>query len=243
MKVHLTVIFLILQTSIFAQQRPLQTVNLKDGSQIQGVVVLDSADVVKVKVVTPQVISLNRSHISTIEAYKKPIQSFQSHGGYYMNASSGILAGKNSYGGAYSFSVQISNGYWFKDGIMVGVGTGIEHLGVPLMPLFADFAIHPLKQRVSPSIYLRAGYGFALGASEQYYNYYNSNDNEAKGGLLLNAGVGVTIFTHDNVAVNIGLGYRYQRVTEYFESYWWSTIREVTTDFNRIEIKLGLLFM
>jgi hypothetical protein len=243
MRVYFTVVLVITNLVIYAQQRPLQTVNLKDGSQIQGIVVLDSADVIKFKVVSPQVITINRNQISTIEAYTKPVQSFQSNGGYYMNASSGILAGENSYGGAYSFSVQLSNGYWFKDGLMVGLGTGIEHLGVPLMPLFADFAIHPLEQRVSPSIYLRAGYGFALGASEEYYSSYYSNASDAKGGLLLNAGIGVTMFTHENVAVNIGLGYRYQRVTEYFENYWWSTIREVTTDFNRIEIKLGLLFM
>ncbi len=162
--------------------------------------------------------------------------------GYYVHFKVSVLAGKNESGDAYNASFQLSNGMQFADGFSLGVGLGIEELGAPVIPLYADIKYNYLPGRVSPFLFVRAGYGFALQVEAD--DYYDSNNlNSPVGGFMFNGGIGMALFSFQRTAITVGLGYRYQKVTIPVYNYWWSSYsREVETKFNRIEILFGFIF-
>lgn len=152
------------------------------------------------------------------------------------------MAGKNESGDAYNASFQLSNGMQFDNGFSLGVGSGIEELGAPVIPLYVDIKYNYLPGRISPFLFLRAGYGFALQVEPDDY-YENNNLNPPYGGFMFNGGIGMAMFSFQRTAITVGLGYRYQKVTIPLYNYWWSSYsREVETKFNRIEILFGFIF-
>jgi len=240
------ILFALISLPVFSQLSRKQTIVLDDGSRIMGTIVSDSSGTVSVKITNPQVINVDKSKISSIEAYVDPNQMLSKSKGYYIQFSSSLLAGKNDWGNAYSMSFQLSNGYQFPWGLSVGLGSGIEHFNVPLIPLYADISYHPWNGRVSPFLYVRSGYSFALTDQETNYLEYDymSNYGDPEGGLLLNGGVGLSLFTWNKAAVTLGLGYRFQKVTVDRYNYWWGSnySTEIISYFNRFEMKLGFLF-
>ncbi len=235
----------VLLTITAAGQKPRkQTVVLNDGSRISGTLVSDSSDYLEIRVNSPQVIRVAKPHISSIEDIVYPVKKNFNTEGLYIKFSSAILTGKNAGGNESSLSFNLSTGYHFKNGIGVGVGSGMEELGVVLVPLYADFNYTPVKSRISPFFWLKSGYGFATSEPEVTYEFYSSSESKTKGGFLFNTGAGISMYTRQRTAVSIGIGYRYQKTTTSRDSWWWggSAIRETETHFNRLELQLGFTF-
>ncbi|MBE0674002.1 MAG: hypothetical protein IH591_05020, partial [Bacteroidales bacterium] len=46
-------------------------------------------------------------------------------------------------------------------------------------------------------------------------------------------------------AINVGIGYRYQKVTLNEDLWWWgrSSVRHTVTEYYRLEFHLGFVFM
>ena len=235
----------LLTLSATGQQRKYNVV-LNDGSRISGTIVCDSAGYLDIKVTTPQIIRVGKSQVSSLETLAYPVKKNLKTDGYYIRFSTGILSGKNENGNQGSLSFHLSNGYMFKSGLAIGIGSGIEELGVVLVPLYADLRFTPLSSAISPYAWLKAGYGFATSDQAVYYDYYASSDSKSKGGFLFNTGAGISLFTWQRTAINIGIGYRYPKVTISRDQYWWgggSSVRETVTHFNRLELHLGFIFM
>jgi hypothetical protein len=234
----------LLTLSATGQQRKYNVV-LNDGSRISGTIVGDSAGYVDIKVTTPQIIRIGKSQVSSLETQAYPVKKNLKTEGYYIRFSTGILTGKNESGKQSSFSFHLANGYRFKNGVGIGVGSGIEELGVVIIPLYADLNYTPLNSRISPYAWLKSGYGFAASEETVNYDYYSSPGSISEGGFLFNAGAGISMFTWKRTAVNIGIGYRYQKVTISRDQYWWyggTAVRETVTHFNRLELHLGFIF-
>ncbi|MDZ7634801.1 MAG: hypothetical protein U5L72_10445 [Bacteroidales bacterium] len=102
---------------------------LSDGSRISGTIVGDTAGYLDIKVTTPQVIRIGKSQVSSVEALKYPLKKSLKTSGYYVRFSSGILSGKDESGNQSSLSFHLSNGYQFRKGIAIGIGSGMEELG------------------------------------------------------------------------------------------------------------------
>jgi len=222
------------------------TVLLNDGSRIPGAIVGDTAGYLDIKVLSPQVIRINKSHVSSVEPLRYPIKRSQRTSGYYARFSAGFLSGKDESGNQSSLSFHLSNGYQFKNGIALGIGSGMEELGVVLVPLYADFRYTPLNTGISPYFWLKAGHGFAIDDQAVSYVDDSSSDNGHEGGFLFNSGVGISMFTWRRTAVNVGIGYRYQKVTLNESYYWWygpSSVRQTVTQYYRLEFHLGFVFM
>jgi hypothetical protein len=231
--------------SATAQNRK-YTVVLSDGSRISGTIVGDTAGYLDIKVLTPQVIRIGKSQVSSVEALKYPVKRSMKTSGYYVRFSTGFLSGKNESGNQSSLSFHLSNGYQFKNGIAVGIGSGMEELGVVLVPLYADLRYTPLNSGLSPYIWLKTGHGFAI--TDQAVSYVDdaaSADNGHEGGFLFNAGAGISMFTWKRTAINVGIGYRYQKVTLNEDLWWWgrSSVRHTVTEYYRLEFHLGFVFM
>ncbi len=223
------------------------TVVLNDGSRITGTIVGDSTDYLDLKITSPQVIRVGRSQVSSVEPVSYPVKRNLKTSGYYARLSLGFLSGNNESGHQSSLSFNLSNGYQFRNGFAVGIGSGMEELGVVLVPLYVDLRFTPFNSELSPYLWMKTGYGFAITDDTSSQMYDSSANNKGEGGFLFNTGAGISLFTWKRTAVNVGLGYRYQKVTLKQDQYiyWWggSTLRETVTQYYRLEFHLGFVFM
>ncbi len=221
------------------------TVVLNDGSRISGTIVGDSTDYLDLKITSPQVIRIGRSQVFSVETVKYPVKKNLKTSGYYVRFSTGLLSGKNESGNQSSLSFHLSNGYQFKNGLAVGIGSGMEELGVVLLPLYADFRYTPFNSGLSPYVWLKTGHGFAL-SDQAVTNYdYALTNGKTEGGFLFNSGIGISMFTWKRTALNVGLGYRYQKVTLNEDLHWWggNSVRHTITQYYRVEFHLAFVFM
>lgn len=238
-----TALLLAITLIVQAQKGERQTVVLNDFTILTGTIVADSSDYLMMRLKRPQVIILSKSQIYSTDNFKPAEQGFEDKQGYSIRLTTSVLAGRNSSGKTASLSFHLSNGYQFRNGLSMGFGTGIEELDAVVMPVYADLRYQPLKTRVSPFIWVKSGYGFPVGDQGEggyyYYGYYP----EAKGGGMFNTGAGIALYSWRRNAVNIGIGYRYQKL-RYKQTYSWSgeSDNEVITRFNRVEVQFGFIF-
>ena len=237
------VVCVLLTLSATGQHRK-QTVVLNDGSRISGTIVRDSSGYLDLKVLTPQIIRIGKSQVSSLEELRYPVKRNQKTEGYFIRISAGTLTGKNEYGKTGTFSFHLSNGYQFKNGFGIGIGSGMEELGVVLVPLYVDLRYTPFSSKVSPFAWIKTGYGIAITDQAATYVDYSSLDRKSEGGFLFNTGAGISMFTWNRTALNIGLGYRYQKSILRQDLYWWggNSVRETVTHFNRLEMHLAFVF-
>lgn len=240
-----TAVCVLLTLTATGQQRR-YTVMLNDGSRISGTIVGDTTGYLDIKVLTPQVIRINRSHVSSVEPLQYPVKKNLKTSGYYVRFSSGILSGNNESGNQSSLSFHLSNGYQFKNGLALGIGSGMEELGEVLVPLYADLRFTLFNSGLSPYLWLKTGHSFAVSDQAVTYIDDSSGENKSEGGFLFGTGVGISMFTWKKTAVNVGIGYRYQKVTLNEDYYWWygtNSVRHTVTQYYRLEFHLGFVFM
>ena len=145
-----TTICVALTLTAAGQKQRKQTVVLNDGSRISGTIVTDSSDYLEIKVVVPQILKIRKAQVSSMEPVTYPVKVNQKTGGYFIHLSASILTGENELGNTTSYSFHLSNGYQFKNGLGVGIGSGLEEMEVSIIPLYADIRYYPLKTRISP---------------------------------------------------------------------------------------------
>jgi hypothetical protein len=242
-RIFASAIFVALTLTAAGQKQRTQTVVLNDGSRISGTIVTDSSDYLEIKVIVPQKLKISKARVSFIEPVTYPVKVNQKTNGYFIHLSASILTGENELGNTTSKSFHLSNGYQFKNGLGVGIGSGLEEMEVTILPLYADIRYYPLKTRISPYAWVKTGYGFVTSDKELERDvYYTPVD--SKGGFLFSTGAGISLYTWQRAAVTIGVGYRYQKITISQEQYWWggASTKETVTQFNRIELQLGFTF-
>lgn len=221
------------------------TVVLNDGSRISGTIVSDSSGYLDVKVLTPQIIRINRLQVASLEDLKYPVKKNQKTGGYYIRFATGTLTGKNENDNRLgTLSFHLSNGYQFRNGIGIGIGSGMEEFGVVVVPLYGEILYTPFTTKISPYAWLKSGYGFATADPEAIYYDYSAQDVKSVGGFLFSTGAGISMFTWQRTALNVGIGYRYQKVILRQNQSWWGgySVRETVTYSNRLEIHLAFVF-
>ncbi|WP_418409329.1 hypothetical protein [Alistipes sp.] len=108
--------------------------------------------------------------------------------------------------------LHIVNGVRFNDYLSMGIGVGIEYWcyfkgfmehSTYTIPVYANIKGYlPVTERVSPFVGLDLGYG--IGAGE--FNAF--------GGFLATPVVGVSFGVKRNFAINLSVGYAYQKMSE-----------------------------
>ncbi len=167
---------------------------------------------------------------------------FDRHG-YSVWLSASALAGRTADGNVKNMSLHLSNGYLFRNGLSLGLGTGLEELDVPVMPLYADLRYHPLKSRISPYVWVKGGWALTFIDNSECSYFYFPGYTRSRGGPMLNAGAGIELASWRRNAVNIGIGYRYQKITFLTEGRLGDqSARELDSFFNRAEVQLGFTF-
>lgn len=242
-RIIVSVIFIALALPALSQKEAEQTLVLNNGSRISGIIDYDTSGNYLLKLSVPQIISVPGSWVSSVESMSKKQHRYFQRNGYYLRIGLSMLLGKSEESESNMLSISLSNGYKFRNGLMVGIGSGIEEMTMPLLPVYSELQYHPFNSHVSPYIYLKSGYAFSLQGDEQN-DYWYGYSRESKGGFLLNAGAGILLQTWDKVGINIAMGYRFQQVSVTEDSNWSSSsyATEYVTRFNRFELQFGFVF-
>lgn len=235
-----TIGFLFLGLVGFSQTGKRVVVRLNDGSTMYGTIVSQTADTL---LVNSDVMQQNIQPV----AVKRPRDK-----GLFTSISLSILSGKGNDSSNDGVNIKVINAYQTINGLSYGLGVGIENLGPTLMPLFADIQYFPFNTKLSPYLSVRTGYSFSLGHTDitrsvPYY-YGSPTSSDTKGGVMLSASVGLASFVFKKSALTVSIGYHYQHaVTNETYIVWGATqnqkvYRELSHNFNRMEVQFGFLF-
>lgn len=242
-KITAAITLLALTVTLSAQKREKQTVVLNGGSRIRGTIMADSSDYLKLRITSPQILTLKKSEVLFTNPAKKTEEPLVRNHGYSISLSASVLAGRNSQGNTRSLSFHLSNGYRFRNGLSAGFGAGYEELEVALLPVYIDLRYHPFKSRLSPYVWTKSGWSFTFSDNDDRQYYYFGSYPESRGGYMFNAGTGIELASWRRNAVNIGIGYRYQKITFMQADNLGDVItNELVTRFNRVELQFGFIF-
>lgn len=242
--VFLALLFLVNIT--FAQKGKRDVIYLKNGSIINGQIIssLPSGQV-KLKTKDNSLWVFESSQIDSIGKTSKGIQQF--HTGYFNITEAGVLTGNSDNKYKSPFTLMNIVGWQYKNRFTVGAGAGVEFFSETYLPVVADFRYYLNRQGVSPFFGIQGGYSFALDKPDKQYVYQTMNiwpgpsgnilELKAQGGLLLNPMVGISTSLNQNLALNISVGYRMMR-----HRYCREDNYLIDIDYNRLSVKIGLLF-
>jgi len=164
----------------------------------------------------------------------------------------GVLAGNsgNSQTAPFSFSSVLN--YTIIPKLSVGAGIGLEFLKEPYLPAFVNIEYKLRNSWSTPYVFLKTGYEVPLEESNQvyygvqpyYYDYmpwpYPNNDNQnldTRGGFLINTGLGYQRMFSSGFGMSFAFGYQFHRL-----SYTGENDYQLDIDYNRLTIKLGVIF-
>lgn len=243
-------------TFIFAQERTIDAVYLKNGSIIKGEVIeLITDSVVKIKTSDGSLFVYPFTDITKVAKekavntnnyqYQKNKQEknlrYQNYPykvrGYRGDVELSYLIGAGDFA-TDRVELTTSHGYQFNPYIYLGGGLGFQYWGDQeffTMPIFTDFRVNFMKGKIIPNA------GVKLGIAAQL------ND-DAAAGVYFNPSVGVKFMLSRKNAVNVSLGYTVQTLnsdyiygygngSDYGYYYYYGT-----TTFNSINFKVGYEF-
>ena len=185
---------------------------------------------------------------SSGETLKDRNQDVQIQKGLYNSTSIGVLSGSSQNQQKAPFSFQSLMLYQFDKHLAAGVGLGIDFLEETYIPFVADCRYYLRGTRFSPFVYAQAGYSVTTenSADQQIiYNHYDiwpgtypqPEEIKPQGGILLNSGFRVRHMFHNEFGLEISFAYRFQRLGYKYESN-----TRIIQDYNRLNIRIGILF-
>lgn len=233
----------------FGQKMKKDVVYLKNGSVIKGRLV--EVDDEKMLVQSSRnTWVFNRSDIDTIAIKPLKIGKPDSSPGWFAHCSMGVLVGNSDNVKQSPFSADFSANFKLVNHLYAGAGVGVDLLEESYLPVFGNLEYHFRKSDVTPFVSMKAGYKVPLDGdvshrgvlydvywpNYNYYPYYNQTL-ENKGGLMLNPSIGIISFVNEHLGFSLAFGYRYSQVTFKGDDNY-----ELETNYNRLSIKLGILF-
>jgi hypothetical protein len=243
MKKHLALIILLTTILLPVQaQKSKDALYLKNGSIIYGKLIEIEGNQYKIQTADG---SLLIYPDTDVEKYAKESPTFEGRKkegpGFALEA--GFLVGAQSTDYAAPFSFNILASYTIHTKYVFSAGTGVEFLGVPFTPIFAEYRYILKDKKASPYIFLRGGKMLHLGAKEETNdnNYYEKKN--FKGGFTCTLGTGVS-WAREDIEPYLSFAYRYA-LTSYVQSVWGTSSYYDATfrnNYNRLEIKFGFKF-
>jgi len=233
----------------FARKGKKDIIYLKNGSVINGQII-SSLPSGQVKIKTKDN-SLWVFEASQIDSISRTTTAFnQIRTGYFNLTEAGILVGNSNNKYSSPFSMMNISGWQFNNRFSVGAGAGVEFFSETYLPVVADFRYSLKCQGLKPFFGIQGGYSFALDKPDKQYVYGVSDyssiwrnptldalEIKAKGGFLVNPFVGFSTPLGENLALTFSAGYRIMR-----QRYTREDNYLIDIDYNRLSLKIGLLF-
>lgn len=241
----------------FAQDVPsdiqyIDIVHLKDGSEFRGKIIeYKHGEYLKMEILGGQIVEFPAKQIKkTVQqpygdsAYVPKVVKTREYrfreSGIYNETSVQFPNGLNSWSTWISgIGVHHVVGYQYNRWIGGGIGLGFETFypgyGEVIVPLYAEARGYLMKKNVTPFYSVSLGYGFAPNIDVSEVNRIGG-----RGGLLFNPNLGYRFGASDGSNFTLSLGYRLQKAS-FTEENWEGTFKRNYT-YNRVNLKLGLLF-
>ena len=258
MKISFLVLALLAGLTLFAQHGKKDIVYLKNGSVIRGTIVLeDPGKYIRLKTSDRSLWVFKYDQIDSIkyqgsidrpEKAKIPLKN-----GYFNLTEMGVLAGNSANYKKNPFTLMNISSWKFENGFSTGVGVGVEFFNETYLPVVADFRYYLRKSGAIPYVSLQGGYSIPLGGTYTQQIYYVSpvmwdsqiyhppvptiTDFSARGGWLVNPAIGILTPLNENLSLTFSAGYRWMR-----HRYGKDDTYQLDVDYNRLSLKVGLLF-
>lgn len=237
-----------------AQRSKRDIVYLKNGSIIRGTIVLqDPGVLVRIRTADNSLWVFRQAEIDSITHPVMVVAPPKN--GYYNLTELGILAGSYSNATRAPLSLMNISSWYFPAGYSLGAGIGVEFSNESYMPVVTDLRYHFAYKQSYPFAGLQAGYSVPLGGSYSETIYaiddrrmspviwsgpvpaWVSQSVHARGGFLLNPFVGIRTPLNESLGLTLSAGYRIMRY-----SYSRTDNYQLDVDFNRLSLKIGLIF-
>ncbi len=252
MRIPTLILTIFFSLTLFAQGRKRDLVYLKNGSIIRGTIILqDPGKMIKVKTPDRNLWVFAYDQVDSIARVVK-VKSPQK-AGYFNLTEIGVLAGNSANYKKDPFAFLNINSWKFENGFSTGIGVGVEFFEETYLPVVADFRYYIRNFGAMPFVSLQGGYSIPLGGTYSQQVYYSSpvtwdvlaprppvmttTDISARGGWLLNPAIGIQAPINGNLALTFSAGYRMMR-----HRYGKDDTYKLDVDYNRLSLKVGLLF-
>ncbi|MCB0565335.1 MAG: hypothetical protein KDD01_13255 [Phaeodactylibacter sp.] len=253
--VLILILFLPLAMNVQAQTE-VDVIHLKNGSQFEGKILeYQQGSMLRFELRSGGVIEFKEEEISQVEqgwlsseadrqempsnpSPKKKSYAFKEKG-FYNATYFSTLSG--SVDEAFQLGLGIHNvtGYQLHRMLGLGFGFGVDTYsfdnGETLYPVFAEARGYLSPKKVSPYYSGSLGYGFAFRNSDDFIN-------KANGGLFYRAALGLRLGADKDTNVLADIGYQYQAAFFERRTEFQNEIEEKRLEFNRIVIRIGLIF-
>jgi hypothetical protein len=242
----ISLLILLSVSEAFAQKYDIDVITLQNGDVYKGIIV-DQPDsgIIRLNTFCYSTLNFNLSEIASLTKARLNIRRsgldlpfYYEPKGYINITDLGILAATGNNNQNAIFSVSSFNGYSFASRFIAGAGLGLELFETAILPVYADTRLIIAKSRIMPVLILKSGYSFAL---EDPAGYWGESYN-AFGGFMIGSGAGAYIWVSDRSAFEINLLYRHQAIRMERTYEWTGETTTMTTRYNRLELRFGLLF-
>jgi hypothetical protein len=170
---------------------------------------------------------------------------------FFYRTELGVLAGNSDNSQSAPFSITGSVNYQIDTRFSAGLGLGVEFLKESYMPVFANLEYKFRSLASSPYVFLKAGYQVPIEESNavyydvvplwmSYWPYPDVSGNDpldAKGGFLINPGVGYQHMFSPGFGMTFAVGYQFHRL-----SYSGIDDYDLDIDYKRVTVKVGIIF-
>ncbi len=172
----------------------------------------------------------------------------------FLRTEIGVLAGSSQNSQTAPFSFTSSLNYTIIPKLSAGLGIGIEFLKESYLPAYINIEYKLRDSYSTPYLFLKTGYEIPLEESNEIYggvqpvyydyywpgnwNYYNNNEPlNTNGGFMINPGIGYQRMFSLGFGMSFAFGYQFHRL-----SYSGENDYQLDIDYNRLTIKLGIIF-
>jgi hypothetical protein len=239
----LTVIVLIFIIFPLMGQKNKDVLYLKNGSTIYGKLMEISDNQYKIKTSEGSIFIFSTPEVEKFVNEKYQFEGRKKSGlGFVLEA--GVLIGSQSSSYRAPFSFNFLANVTTKTQNIFGVGSGVEYLGQPFMPIFFEYKYLFSTRKSTPFIFFRGGSLFHLnGDASNNDNIYN-NPYESKfdyrGGGSFTIGTGIS-WAYEDSESYLSFAYRNAH-TSYTQKDYNSQAVTYRSSYNRLEIKFGFRF-
>jgi len=215
---------------------------LKNGSMIYGKLIEVTDDQYKIQTSDG---SLFIYPLTEIEKLVTGVPDFDGRkkdgAGFALEA--GILAGAQNSSYDAPFSFNFVGTYTLNSKYIFGLGSGVEFLGQPFMPVFLEIRQLLSEKRTAPYIFMRGGKLFHVSGDAENidatYPQYNV-PKSFEGGFSFTIGTGIS-WAKDNNETYLSFAYRNMH-TSYEELNYNKQTNTYRNSYNRLEVKYGFKF-
>jgi hypothetical protein len=211
-------------------------VYLKNGSILRGEIIERIDDkIIKIQTVGRNVLVISINEVEKIDREKIARTTYYKTTGYFNHSGIDVLPGED----ATTLRYQMVNGYQFSPKFSAGLGIGFVPYDDPLdlVPVFLDGRYRFREMNTTPFIFVRIGYSISSLSDEDTQLEVESH----RGGLILNPGVGVELYTSDEFGWYLTAGLNIDK-SRFEQVRWDGRILETDINYRRVQFGIGLIF-